>query len=91
MSPIDTAIHNAALIAAFARANPAAARAVFETAIASAATTEQADDLRLQCEYHCNPTFRKALENHTANLNGLCAPWPPPARRNAPALPPLLS
>ena len=60
-----------ALIAAFARANPEAARAIFERAIASAATLGQADDLRLQCEFHCNPAFRKALETHTASVNGL--------------------
>ena len=71
MSPIDSALHNAALIAAFARANPEAARVIFERAIKAAVTPQQADDLRLQCEYHCNPTFRKALETHTATLNGL--------------------
>ena len=60
-----------ALMAAFARANPEAARAIFERAIASAATPGQADDLRLQCEFHCSPTFRKALETHTATVNGL--------------------
>ena len=46
------------------------ARAIFETAIANATTSEQADNARLLCEYFCNPTFRKAMQNEVARING---------------------
>lgn len=46
------------------------ARAIFETAIANATTSEQADNARLLCEYFCNPAFRKAMQNEVARING---------------------
>lgn len=52
----------------------AAARTVFETAIAQAQAkgdTATADKRRLLCEYFCNPEFRKAMQDEVARINGL--------------------
>lgn len=72
---VDMNAANAAkMIALFAQHNPTEARKIFESAIANAikaSDTKRADDIRLQCEWHCNPEFRAAMTAEVARLNGL--------------------
>ena len=64
----------AEMIARFAQHNPTEARKIFDLAVESALAagdTARADDIRLQCEWHCNPEFRSAMTAEVAHLNGL--------------------
>lgn len=47
------------------------ARAIFESAVnRPGASAEQSDNARLLREYFCNPTFRKAMQDEVARVNG---------------------
>lgn len=57
-----------ALIAAFSKANPDAARAVFNNVIAETPTESDRDMLEIAREYHCNPEFNRAMSDITFDL-----------------------